>query len=214
MTMYWTQKVVVSGNMILVRDEPFQTQYAFLGNDPHGLKKADAKPIEQKEFWGGLLRFHHGPETKEDTAAGSDYGAGQVIVSGNLLVNELKDQVRSIRIEGGRDLLITGNKIVNGWVDKTADEGSLTVVNNEFSSTMAVPHNLVKVRGGVQAIVKNNVMRFAGGQSATAPAAGRQVTSSGVVDEAEAARAEELQKTALPRHPECRRLEEPHVDDR
>jgi hypothetical protein len=188
MSMYWGDKLVITGNQVIVRDAPYFQEFS-------------AFP-EQKAYWGGLLRFHHGPTTAEDTAAGSRYGAGRVIVSGNLLVNELHDQVRSIRIEGGRDVLISGNKIVNGWVFKSGDArnkcsgGAVTVIGNEFTSDLPVPHGIIGLGSGTeQAIVKDNVMRFTGGGATVA--AQRQVTPDGQ-GEAEAAHAEEKLQTALP----------------
>src|SRR5205814_5225969 len=126
---------------------------------------------------GGLLRFHHGPVTKEDADAGSRYGAGKVIVSGNLLVNELHDQLRGIGIEGGRDVMISGNKIVNGWVRK-GGEGDVTIIGNEFTSDLPVAHGVVSIHTGTeQVIVKDNVMRFTGGKGTVS--AQRQVVPSG-----------------------------------
>jgi len=151
MTMYWGEKVVITGNQIIVRDEPYVQAYSDFP--------------EQKAYWGGLLRFHHGPTTKEDAAAGSRYGAGKVIVSGNLLVNELHDQMRGIGIESGRDILISGNRIVNGCVRKSG-EGDVSILGNEFASDMPAPPGIVTLGTGTgQAIVKDNVMRFAAGKS-------------------------------------------------
>jgi hypothetical protein len=181
MSMYWGDKVVITGNLILVRDEPY-------------LQEFSAFP-EQKDYWGGLLRFHHGPTSKEDAAAGSRYGAGKVIVSGNLLVNELHDQVRGIGIEGGRDVLISGNRIVNGWVRK-GGEGDLSIVGNEFTSDLPVAHGIVSVQSGTeQVIVKDNVMRFTGGKGAVAEP--RQILPGGT-DEAQAVQKDEALQAALP----------------
>lgn len=186
MSMYWGEKLVISGNLVIVRDEPYIQEYS-------------AFP-EQKAYWGGLLRFHHGPKTPEDTAAGSRYGAGKAIVSGNLLVNELHDQLRSIRVEGGRDVTITGNRIVNGWVFKSGDArnqcsgGDVTILNNEFTSDLPLPHGIVGLGSGTgQAIIKDNVMRFSGGSSKAAEV--RQVASDGK-DEAEAATQDEKLQVA------------------
>jgi len=188
MSMYWGDKLVITGNQVIVRDEPYIQEFS-------------AFP-EQKAYWGGLLRFHHGPSTPEDTAAGSRYGAGRAIVSGNLLVNELHDQLRSIRIEGGRDVQISGNKIVNGWVFKSGDArnkcsgGDVTISDNEFNSNLPVEHGIVGLGSGTgQAIVKDNVMRFSAGKPAVA--AQRQVAPTGQ-DEAEAAHSEEKLQVAQP----------------
>jgi len=188
MTMYWAEKVVITGNIVIVRDEPYIPEFG-------------AYP-EQSKYWGGLLRFHHGPTTKEDTAAGSRYGAGKVVVSGNLLVNELHDQLRGISIEGGRDVFFSGNKIVNGWIRKSGGakddigDGKLSIIGNEFTSDLPVPHGVVGLESGtVEAIVKDNVMRFAAGKAK--PTAGRQLAPT-EKDEAEAAREEEKLQAPQP----------------
>jgi hypothetical protein len=181
MTMYWSEKVVITGNIIIVRDEPYVQEFS-------------AFP-EQKAYWGGLLRFHHGPTSKEDAAAGSRYGAGKVIVTGNLLVNELHDQLRGIGIEGGRDVLISGNRIVNGWVRK-GGEGDVSVIGNEFTSDLPVAPGVVAIHAGTeQVIVKDNVMRFTGGKGAVAEQ--RQVVPSGK-DEALAVQKDEALQAAQP----------------
>jgi len=174
MTMYWGDRVVITGNQVIVRDEPYVQEYSAFSS--------------QNQYWGGLLRFHHGPTTKEDNEAGSRYGAGKVIVSGNLLVNELPDQVRGINIEGGRDVLISGNRIVNGMVRKNG-AGSVSIIGNEFTSNMPVEHRMAAFGSGAErVIIKDNVMRFAGGTSQALAA--REVTVSNE-DEAEPVKADE-----------------------
>ena len=69
--------------------------------------------------------------------------------------------------------MISGNKIVNGWGRKSG-EGDVTILNNEFTSDLPVQHGIVGLGGkSGQAIVKDNVMRFLGGN--TAVTAGREV---------------------------------------
>jgi len=118
-----------------------------------------------------------------------------VIVSGNLLVNELHDQLRGIGIEGGRDVLISGNRIVNGWVRK-GGEGDVSVIGNEFTSDLPVAHGIVSIHTGAeQVIVKDNVMRFTGGKGdVTEP---RQVLPGGK-DEALAVQKDEALQVAQP----------------
>ncbi|HEV7401968.1 MAG TPA: right-handed parallel beta-helix repeat-containing protein [Chthoniobacteraceae bacterium] len=181
MTMYWGGKVTITGNTVIVRDEPYEQKYS--------------QETEQKKYWGGLLRFHHGPTTKEDTAAGSDYGAGRVIVTGNLLINELHDQVRGISIESGRDVFLSGNRVVNGWVRKTGD-GEVTIMGNEFTSDLAQPHTIIGLHGASgEAVIKDNVLRYAPGKFAFE---GARVVKAGDGGEAEAAVKEETLAAALP----------------
>ena len=62
--------------------------------------------------------------TSEDMAGGSRYGGGKAIITGNLLINERHDRARSaVRLEGGRDVMISGNKIVNAQIHKEASVG-------------------------------------------------------------------------------------------
>ena len=147
MSMYWGDKLVLSGNMVIVRDEPYKQEYSWMK--------------DQSGYWGGLFRFHHGPGNKADYEAGSDYGGGNAIVSGNLFINELTDRVRSVLLESGRDVTITGNKFVNAVIRKVG-QGTVTITGNEFVSYMPVEHTCVTV-GGNEMTVADNIMRYVGG---------------------------------------------------
>jgi hypothetical protein len=181
MSMYWGEKLVITGNLVIVRDEPYVQEFS--------------QCESQSGYWGGLLRFHHGPTTKADAAAGSRYGAGKAFVSGNLLVNELHDRLRSISIEAGRDVTLSANKIVNGWIRKSG-AGDVSILGNEFVSDMPLPHGIVGLGAGTgQAIVKDNIMRFTAGKPA--PAAPKPAAPTGK-DEAEPAQDTEKLQIALP----------------
>ncbi len=147
MSMYWGDKLVLCGNMVLIRDEPYRPEFGWLA--------------DQSGYWGGFFRFHHGPGNADDYAAGSDYGSGTAIVSGNLFVNELTDRVRGVSLESGRDVTISGNKFVNGCIRKSGT-GTVSVLSNEFVSYMPVEHQVVSV-GGNEMFVSGNVMRYIGG---------------------------------------------------
>ncbi len=105
MVMYWSEKVLITGNLVIIRHEPFIPEFT-----------------KQKEstYLGQFVRLHHGPHNPEDK-----YGAGSVHITGNLFINELADRLSGISIEAGRDVLLSGNKIINGLVRK-ADELALT----------------------------------------------------------------------------------------
>jgi hypothetical protein len=107
MVMYWSEKVLISGNLVVVRHEPM-----------------DATMTDKPEsyYQGQFIRLHHGPSNLED-----QYGAGSLQISGNLFVNELSTRLSGISVEAGRDVLISGNKIINGLLRK-ADELSLVKV--------------------------------------------------------------------------------------
>ena len=175
MSLYWGEKVLITGNICLVRHEEFDPRFC---TRDRGL------------YLGQFIRLHHGPQNKEDR-----YGAGSVEISGNLFINELADRPSGISIEGGRDVRIANNKIINGLVRKAdelvfvkagekdtadeftsgadtvgadavaerrtgANESRLTVTGNEFILRQSGEKPQVMVNGTVsRAIVKDNVFR-------------------------------------------------------
>jgi len=154
MTMYWADKITVTNNQCIVRNEPYEQKYSDFP--------------EQSAYWGGLLRFHHGPESKSDREAGSRYGAGQVLVCGNLFVNEAGERVRGIVIdEDQRDFTISGNKFVNADISKKKGAGDLKILGNDFTSALALPHPFLLFKGTGELICRDNVMRYSGGFTAT-----------------------------------------------
>ncbi len=140
-TMYWSEKVVMTGNTVLVRDEPMEGD---------GLRSSYATPAP---YQGGLIRLH-------SAGSPSGSGAGSAIITGNLLVNELTNRPRAINIEAGRDVFLSGNKIRNGSLRVKPGAGRVTVTGNEFS--MTIPHtgawlNLTPAVGEV--IIKDNLFK-------------------------------------------------------
>lgn len=104
--LFWGEKLVFTGNIVLVRhEEPYVKEFA-------RLNKA-GQPLRQSFYSGQFMRLHHGPPNPEDK-----YGNGSVIVSGNLFVNEFAERPSGICIEAGRDVLFTGNKVINGLLRK------------------------------------------------------------------------------------------------
>lgn len=169
MTMYWGEKLVISGNVLLVRDEPYVPEHAFVGTAARGRPgdkpEGEAKFPSQSAFHGDFVTLHHGPGPRADREAGSRYGGGSAVITGNLMVNELHDKIRRVRIWNGRDVMVSGNKIINGVIFKNG-AGTLTACDNEFLSDMPHPHNTIRV-GGMNdfLIIKDNVMQFGGGQT-------------------------------------------------
>lgn len=177
MSMYWGEKMLITGNLVVVRHEPFREERA-------GRTEA--------MYFGQFCRLHHGPPNAEDR-----YGAGSVLIADNLFVNELATRPSGISVEGGRDVLISGNKIINGMIRKhdelarikldakdsdefesqksttddgqpfrlerrvTADQSSrLTVMDNEFISRLPGDKPVIVVNGTISsAIIKGNVLR-------------------------------------------------------
>ena len=144
MSMYWGSKLLITGNIVIVRDEPYVQEYSDFKN--------------QKAYHGGLMRFHHGPTKKADTEAGSRYGAGKAVITGNLCVNGLSDRVRRIKAAGGRDVLVENNKIVNGSIWKWG-ESELVVRGNEIISHMPYEHMAVMAHTPRNIVVDNTIRR-------------------------------------------------------
>ena len=150
MTMYWASKVIITGNIIIVRDEPYVQAYSDYDS--------------QKGYWGwsgGLIRLHHGgPTTEEDTKAGSRYGPGKVMMTNNLCINALTDKVRQVRIEMARDIMFSGNKVINGQFFGYGPKGDLNITGNEFISRMPQEHYGILAGGITDRVnVSDNVFR-------------------------------------------------------
>ena len=188
MSMYWGEKMVISGNMIIVRHEPFDPELAKMPFDKKG-QLTEGHP--EAAYFGQFLRFHHGPPNEEDL-----YGTGSAIVTGNLFVNELADRPSGFSIENGRDMMISGNKFINAMIrvhgevtrvkaeatdsDEFASTASIesdvdyrtvsrvspsqgnrvTIVNNEFISRQRGDKPIVIINGSVDlAVVRDNTIR-------------------------------------------------------
>ncbi|RRJ95685.1 hypothetical protein Ga0100231_016750 [Opitutaceae bacterium TAV4] len=140
-TMYWTEKVVMTGNTVLVRDESMEDG---------GRYSAYSTPAP---YQGGLIRLHA-------AASPSGSGTGSALITGNLLVNELTNRPRAVSIEAGRDVLFTNNKIRNGSLRVKSGAQRVAVTGNEFS--MTIPHtgawlNFAPAVG--EAIIKDNLFK-------------------------------------------------------
>jgi hypothetical protein len=139
-SMYWGEKLLITGNLLITRHEPWSSDWSWWDHP--------------SKYLGPFIRLHHGPEDKENL-----YGAGTVQITGNQLVNELTQRTVDISIHSGRDVLINGNKIINGRVYKFGP-GRLTVMDNEFVSRLSFAPASVNVQGAVDtAIVKGNTFR-------------------------------------------------------
>ena len=139
-SMYWGEKLHITGNLIITRHEPWDPEWSWWDNP--------------SKYLGPFVRLHHGPKDPED-----HYGAGTVMISGNLFVNELTQRTCEISIHDGRDVAVMGNKLINGKVNKFGD-GTVTVMNNEFVSRLPFdPLSISISRGAQMAIVKGNTFR-------------------------------------------------------
>lgn len=139
-SMYWGEKLQITGNLIMNRHEYWDPELSWWDHP--------------SKYLGPFVRLHHGPYNKED-----HYGAGTVFIDNNLFVNELSERATDISIQDGRDVTITGNKFINGRINKFGP-GKLTVLNNEFVSRLGFEQSCVNLSRKVEmAIVKGNVFR-------------------------------------------------------
>lgn len=139
-SMYWGEKLQVTGNMIIIRHEPWEPEWSWWDHP--------------SKYLGTFVRLHHGPADKDDM-----YGAGTTFISDNLFISELTQRTTDLSIHHGRDVTISGNKFINGKINKFGD-GKLSVLNNEFISRLDFdPSTISVVRGAEMAIVKGNVFR-------------------------------------------------------
>lgn len=137
--MYWSEKLVLKGNIVMVKDEPIDMQYSTYSTPA--------------PYQGSLIRLH---------AAGGAHksGAGQILITGNLLVNELADRPRRIGIESGRDVQITANKIRNGAIRTKNGSGRLLIENNDFEMTIPHSSSWIYLAAGLdEGVARNNTFR-------------------------------------------------------
>lgn len=138
-SMYWGEKILVTGNEFIVRDEPFDAEMSWWD--------------DVSEYYGPFVKFHHGPSNPED-----EYGVGSAMISGNLMINEFVNEVKDVAIQEGRDVTVSGNKIINGRVNKIG-KGDVVVIGNEFRSRAVPELTCITVsKGAESAVVKDNVL--------------------------------------------------------
>jgi len=137
---FWTDKVQITGNLIMILDE---------GEDV---------------YKGCFIRLHSGGQPPKRS------GTGKAFISGNLFVSEVRNKkglgddtlIPWIQIEDCRDVTISGNKFVNGWI-RTAPwyrSGKITIMNNEFDNSIAGNGPAIRIDSkGTEAIIRNNVIR-------------------------------------------------------
>ncbi|MFH1497317.1 MAG: right-handed parallel beta-helix repeat-containing protein, partial [Verrucomicrobiota bacterium] len=139
-SMYWGEKLLITGNLIITRHEPWDPEWSWWDTPA--------------KYLGPFVRLHHGPSNPEDL-----YGAGSVQITGNQFVSELSGRSVAVTIQEGRDVMISGNKFVNGRIDKV-NEGRLTVMNNEFVSRLPFADAIMNIKGRADAVfIQGNVLR-------------------------------------------------------
>lgn len=139
-SMYWGEKIQVIGNEFIVRDEPFDEEMSWWS--------------DVSQYYGPFLTFHHGPSNPED-----EYGVGSALITGNLMINEFDSKVTNVSIQEGRDVNMSGNKIINGKVTKVGN-GVVSIIGNEFVSRSIPEYECLYVgKGAEKAIIRNNVFQ-------------------------------------------------------
>ncbi|MBC2595223.1 right-handed parallel beta-helix repeat-containing protein [Ruficoccus amylovorans] len=140
-SMYWGEKLLITGNLIMVRHEPWEEEWSWWDSPA--------------KYLGPFVRLHHGPSNEGDM-----YGSGTVMITGNLFSNELSTRTTDISIQAGRDVTVSGNKFINGRVNKFGP-GKVTVMDNEFVSRLEYDPLSVNImpRGSDMVIVKGNIFR-------------------------------------------------------
>lgn len=139
-SMYWGEKLQITGNLIIVRHEPWDKDWSWWDHP--------------SKYLGPFVRLHHGPKNPED-----QYGSGSTLIANNLFINELTQRTTDLSIQEGRDVTVMGNKFINGRVSKV-NAGKLTVIDNEFISRLEYQPTCIDVSKGADVvIVKGNVFR-------------------------------------------------------
>ena len=134
---FYSSKVLITGNVILVLDE---------GDD---------------KYKGMFVRLHSGGSRNTYS------GVGKAIISGNLFVSEVRKKRvgtlnRMIQIEDCRDVTISGNKFINGWIRTLpwCTSNKVTIINNEFDNRIAGNGPAIRIDSkGTEAIIRNNIIR-------------------------------------------------------
>ena len=137
---FWTSKVQITGNVIMTLDE---------GDD---------------RYKGMFIRLHSGGKMRPEQV-----GTGKALISGNLFVSEVRNKKRGgatlnrmIQIEDCRDVTISGNKFINGWIRTLpwARSYKVTIINNEFDNSIAGNGPVIRIDSkGTEAIIRNNIIR-------------------------------------------------------
>lgn len=135
-SMYWSEKLTITGNIAITRDEPFDKAYS-----------AFSSPTV---YQGNLLRLH-------SAASSSGSGAGQVVITGNVLSCEIPGQSRRAVIQGGRNVLMQGNTLHNARIFKK-NQGKLSVIDNQFTMTLPGDIPWIEIEGRTDfAAIRNNI---------------------------------------------------------
>ncbi len=102
--------------------------------------------VDKDIYKGHFVRMHHR----------KDVESGKTIITGNLFVNRLA-KPRFVKVDKCRDLLISGNKFVNGGIRTNRyGGGNMTFTGNTFISTLDEQETLVMVAKIVKELTMRN----------------------------------------------------------
>ena len=97
-------------------------------------------------YKGDVVRMHHR----------KDVESGKSIITGNLFVNRL-NKPRFVKLDKCRDVLISGNKFVNGGIKTNPyGGGRMTFTGNTFISNLPEQESLIKVAKIVKEMTLRN----------------------------------------------------------
>jgi len=105
-----------------------------------------------EEYRGNFIRMHSPSDLKL-------FGNGHVLIANNLCVSKLR-QPRGIILEAGRDITITGNKLVNGRIRMNDKSTEVVITNNEILNDLSPAFAAIAASAGTrELIIRNNVIR-------------------------------------------------------
>lgn len=108
-----------------------------------------------KVYQGNFIRLH-------SPGKNNHFGNGQVTITGNQMISELKDRTRYISIESARNIMITGNTFKNGSIKVSGLADRVTIFENNFESSLPGFSSILMAYGGKRHVIKGNSLIFDG----------------------------------------------------
>ncbi|WP_269522291.1 hypothetical protein [Coraliomargarita parva] len=109
------------------------------------------EPFGEAKYQGEFLRLH--------SPNASGFGNRKILITGNQFVAR-EGSPRKVVIEACKDVNISGNKFVNGFINAISKSEELTITGNEFVNDL--PGNYAAIRtqaGSKRLFIKDNIMR-------------------------------------------------------
>lgn len=143
------EKVVISNNISINSAASAYACY-FYGDELLITGNIGAVEAEgDVKYQGAFLRLHSpgGPE---------HFGNGRVLIEGNLFTSKVSDKPRPIIIEASRDVMISNNKLVNGYITMNNHAQSVTVTGNDFRFDLKGNYPAIIAAAGTESLVVRN----------------------------------------------------------